>query len=148
MATRRPRPLHSATDVPVVLVDEIIEDMGQRLAGSPEARRCEGLSFCFTITDRSVAPALYAVGPDGHVSVRRAPGAATFTFSGPVGAYDAVLRGQESALGALLRGRIRLNGSLVRIRSLLRMMPAVNRAYVEAREQMIERHSARYDFRF
>jgi len=57
MGQRAPRRivLSSATDLPVELVDEVIEEMATRMSGSDEARRCDGLSFTFTVVDHSVA---------------------------------------------------------------------------------------------
>jgi hypothetical protein len=151
MSPRAPRRviLASALEMPVELVDEVIEEMAERMSGSEEARRCDGLSFTFTVSDHPVAPARYAVGRAGRVRLTRDdPTPASFHFTGPAATFDSVLRGQSNALAALLRRRIHLSGSLSHVRQLLRLMPTVHRAYEEARQGMMERHSERYDFRF
>jgi hypothetical protein len=141
--------LASATELPVELIDEVIEEMAVRMSGSAEARNCDGLSFTFTVSDHSVAPARYAVGRGGRVGLTRAdPAPASFHFSGPADVFDTVLRGRQNALAALLRRRIHLSGSLSHVRQLLRMMPSVHRAYEDARQGMIDRHTDRYEFRF
>ena len=140
----------SATEIPADMVDEVIEEMAERLDGSPEARSCDGLSFAFTILDHSVLPARYAVTRRGRVVLTRDdPSPASFHFAGPADAFDTVLRGRQSPLGAVLRRRIHLrSGSLSHFRQLLRMMPAVNRAYEDSRTGLIERYAELYDFRF
>lgn len=151
MAQRPSRPvvLRSATELPVALVDEVIEAMAASMSGSPEARRCDGLSFAFTVNDHPVAPARYAIGRGGRVRLTRAdPTPATFHFTGPAAVFDTVLLGEQSAVMALLRRRIQLHGSLSHVRDLLRMMPSVSRAYTEAREGLVERYAEEYDFRF
>jgi len=141
--------LSSATDLPVELIDEVIEEMAERMSGSSEARRCDDLSFTFTVSDHTVAPARYAVGRGGRVRLTRDdPTPASFHFTGPADVFDTVLRGHQSALTALLRRRIQLSGSLGHVRQLLRMMPSVHRAYEAARQGMVDRHADRYDFRF
>jgi putative sterol carrier protein len=141
--------LRSASQVPPGMVDEVVDDMATRMRGSAEARSCEGLSFVFEITDIEVQPARYAIGARGAVRLSRgAAGAATFHFTGPAEAFDGILRGQHSALAAILGRRIRLHGSLFHLRQILRMMPAVHRAYNEARDALIDRHADDYDFRF
>lgn len=140
--------LRSAADVPVALLDEVIEDMARRMNGTEEARRCDGLSFTFVVADRRLAPAHYAVGTRGHVTVVRSALPATFTITGDSHVYDAVLRGHRSAVMAIVRGHVHLHGSLSHILSLLRMMPAVERAYRDAREALIRRHADRYEFAF
>lgn len=145
----RPRVLRSAAEVPIALVDEIIEDMAERMSGTDEARRCQGLSFRYRVTDRRIAAARYDVGAGGSISLSRDDkGSCTFTFTGESEAFDQILRGQANALAAVMTRRVHMHGSLWHIRGLLRMMPAVNRAYSDAREAMIARHADRYDFRF
>lgn len=151
MGERAPRRvvLYSATEIPAELVDEVIEEMAARMSGSEESRRCEGLSFTFTVSDHLVLPARYAVGRAGRVRLTRDDATpASFHFKGPADVFDGVLRGHHNALAALLRRRIELSGSLGQVRQLLRMMPSVHRAYEDARQGMIERHAQRYDFRF
>lgn len=139
----------AATDLPTELVDEVIEEMAARMSGSAEARSCVGLSFAFSVVDHPVAQARYAVGGQGRVRLTRDDATpATFHFSGPAQTFDLVLSGRQSAVGALLRRSIRLQGSLTHVRQLMRMMPSVHRAYNQARVGLVERHSARYDFRF
>ena len=145
----RRRVLRSASEVPAALVDEIIDDMAARMSGSPEARNCEGLSFSFEIEDLGVRPARYAVGGRGLVRLSRGGRAAsTFSFTGPAEAFDRILRGQQNALTAILGRRIRLRGSLLHLRQITRMLPAVHRAYNDARDALIERNRDGYDFRF
>lgn len=123
--------------------------MAERMTGTEEARKCEGLSFSYRVIDRRVALARYEVKPRGRIVLTRNDSSpATFSFSGGADAFDQVLRGQGHAFTALMTRRIQLHGSLFHIRGLLRMMPAVNRAYSDAREAMIQRHAERYDFRF
>jgi len=151
MGQRAPRRvvLYSAAEIPAELVDEVIEEMAARMTGSEEARRCDGLSFTFSVTDHPVLPARYAVGRGGRVRLTRDdPTPASFHFKGPADVFDSVLRGNQSALAALLRRRIELSGSLGQVRQLLRMMPSVHRAYEDARQGLIERHAQRFDFRF
>lgn len=146
---RRRRVLHGASEVPVPLVEELVEDMAVRMAGTDEARKCAGLSFTYVLEGRRLPRYRYAVGDGGRVSLTRDDASSsTFTFVGDVDTFDSVLRGQTNALKALLTGRVRLHGSLWHIRGLLRMMPAVERAYTQARAAMFERHQDRYDFRF
>ena len=148
---QRPRRivLRSATELPAALIDEVIAEMATSMSGSPEAKKCEGVSFIFAVSDHPVAPARYAIGRGGRVRLTRDdPAPATFRFTGPVAAFDAVLLGRQNALMSLLRRRIHLHGSLAHIRDLLRMMPSVTRAYSQARSDMMERHSGEYDFRF
>lgn len=138
----------SPSQVPAALVDEVVVDMSVRMAGGPEARRCSGLSFAFEITDRPVRVARYAVGEDGAVSLTRvATEPATFHFKSDARTLDETLLGRSSAIGAIVARRIAMRGSMFRIRGILRMMPAVNRAYAEARQAMMQRHAGRYDFR-
>lgn len=138
-----------ATDLPVELVDEVIEEMAARMSGSAEARSCTGLSFAFTVTDHPVLPARYAVGQRGRVTLTRDDDTpATFHFESTAETFDMVLSGQQNALVAVLRRRIRLQGSLPHIRELMRMLPSVHRAYSQARLGLAERHAERYDFRF
>ena len=145
----RRRILQSAGEVPIALIDEVIDDMAARMAGTEEARKCEGLSFSYRVSDRRVALARYDVQPRGRIVLTRNDSSpTTFSFSGGAEAFDQVLRGQAHALTALMTRRIQLHGSLFHIRGLLRMMPAVHRAYSDAREAMIQRHADRYDFRF
>jgi hypothetical protein len=147
--TPRRRILQSAGEVPIALIDEVIDDMAARMAGTQEARKCEGLSFSYRVTDRRVSLARYDVQPRGRIVLTRNDSSpTTFSFSGAADAFDQVLRGQAHALTALMTRRIHLHGSLLHIRGLLRMMPAVHRAYSDAREAMIQRHADRYDFRF
>jgi hypothetical protein len=128
---------------------EMIENMAALMHGSHEARQCEGLSFTFSVSDRRLPNARYAVGARGAVSVSRDDHRpSTFTFTGETDRFDAVLRGMDSAIVALVRRRVHLRGSMSHILSLLRMMPAVTRAYNQARETLIERYAAMYDFRF
>jgi putative sterol carrier protein len=146
---RRRRVLHGATDVPSALIGEIVDDMASRMDRSDEARQCAGLSFSYVVSDRRLPVYRYEVAEGGRVTLAhddRRP--STFTFSGDAETFDAVLRGLANPLKALLTGRVRLHGSLWHIRSLLRMMPAVERAYTQAREDMIQRHQDSYDFRF
>jgi hypothetical protein len=139
----------SASDMPAALVDEVIEEMAERMSGSTEARSCAGLSFTFSVVDLAVAPAHYSVGAAGRVRLTRDDATpSTFHFTGPAQAFDVVLSGRQSALAALLRRSIRLQGSLTHVRQLLRMMPSVHRAYNQARADLVARHSAGYDFRF
>ena len=146
--TRR-RVLRRAGEVPVALVDEIIEQMASAMSGTDEARHCEGLSFAFQIGDRAVPRFRYAVARGGRVTLARGSREdSTFTFTAAADTFDDILRGRSNALRALLSGRVRLHGSLWHIRGLLRMMPAVERAYVASREEMMDRHADRYDFRF
>jgi putative sterol carrier protein len=148
-ARRRRRILRTAADVPKTLVEEIVDDMAARMDGSDEARDCAGLSFTYVVKDRKLPTYRYIVGPGGRITlVRDDPQSSTFTFVGDQITFDAVLRGQLNALKALLTGRVRLNGSLWHIRALLRMMPAVERAYTQSRDDMIRRHQELYDFRF
>jgi hypothetical protein len=141
--------LRSAVEMPAELIDEVIVDMAVRMSGSAEARSCDGLSFTFTVSDHTVAPARYAVGRSGRVRLTRGdPEPASFHFIGPAEAFDTVLRGQQNVFAALLRRRIQMQGSLSHVRSLLRMMPSVHRAYEDARQGLMERHAERYDFRF
>ena len=141
--------MHSATDLPAELVDEVIAEMATRMSGSPEARSCVGLSFTFTVTDHSVRPAHYAIGRGGRVVLTRDDASeASFHFSGRAEVFDTVLRGHQNALAAVLRRRIHLSGSLSHLRQLLRMMPSVHRAYEDSRQALMERHASRYDFRF
>lgn len=148
-APPRPRILRRAVEVPEALVDEMLLDMAKRMTATPEARRCDGLSFTFAVSDRSIPTSRYSVGARGRVSLTRGDDrVSTFTFTGETDTFDAVLRGMESAIAALIRRRIRLHGSFSHVRSLLRMMPAVTRAYNDARAALIERHQERYDFRF
>ena len=145
----RRRVLRSAADVPVTVVEEIADDMAVRLDGTAEARTCAGLSFAYVVSDRRVPRYRYDVGDGGSVTLTRRDAApATFVFTATVGTFDDVLRGRANALLALVTGRVRLQGSFLRIRGLLRMMPAVERCYVAARDAAIERHADRYDFRF
>lgn len=138
----------TATDLPVELVDEVIEEMAVRMSGSAEARTCVGLSFAFSVVDHPVAQARYAVDGNGRVRLTRDDATpATFHFTGPAQTFDLVLTGQQSALAALLRRSIRLQGSLTQVRQLMRMMPSVHRAYNQARVGLVERHAARFDFR-
>lgn len=149
MSRVRRTPVASPTDLPAALIDEVIEAMAALMSGTPEAQGCDGLSFAFTVTDHSVLPARYQVSRRGRVQLTRDdPGPASFHFSGTVAVFDAVLSGQSNPLAALLRRRIHLQGSLSHVRQLLRMMPSVHRAYGEARADMLERWSDRYDFRF
>jgi hypothetical protein len=148
LAGRR-RVLPSAAEVPASLVDEIIDDMAVRMSGSAEARRCQGLSFTFEISDIDIRPARYAVASRGAVRLTRSRTAAsTFSFTGPADAFDGILRGRQSALSAILGRRVRLRGSLLHLRQILRMLPAVHRAYNDARDALIERYRDHYDFRF
>ena len=148
-ARRRRRVLHGASEVPVPLIEELVEDMAVRMEATDEARQCAGLSFTYVLEGRRVPRFRYAVAEGGHVLLTRDDAStSTFTFTGDVDTFDAVLRGQANALKALLTGRVRLHGSLWHIRGLLRMMPAVERAYTQARAAMVERHQDRYDFRF
>jgi len=148
VVTRR-RVLRAAGDVPVEFIDEVVERMASSMSGGAEARRCDGLSFAFEIIDRPVARLRYGVADGGVVTLSRdSEEGSTFTFEGDAETLDDVLRGTRNALTAILGGGIRMHGSLWHIRGLLRMMPAVERAYVAAREEMIERHSDRFDFRF
>ena len=145
----RPHVLHTAADVPPALVDELIGDMRARMSLSPEARRCEGLRFAFELTDVDVAPALYSVGKGGRVTLRRGDTeGATFSFRAGAQAFDDVLQGRGNGFGALMSRHISMRGSLLHIRGILRMLPAVTRAWTEARTALIERHSDRYEFRF
>ena len=148
-ARRRRRVLHSAADVPTALVEEIVDDMAVRMSRTPEARACIGLSFTYVLEGRRLPRYRYVIGAEGAVALSRDdPSASTFTFSSDSDTFDAVLRGQSNALKALLTGRVRLHGSLWHVRQLLRMMPAVERAYSLSREAMLRRHEDRYDFRF
>jgi hypothetical protein len=148
-APRRRRILRSAAEVPSALIDEIAEDMAARMDGSDEARQCGGLSFSYVVSDRRLPIYRYSVAEDGGVSLARHDSQpSTFAFHGDADSFDAVLRGLSNPLRALVTGRVRLHGSLFHIRGLLRMMPAVERAYTQAREDMIRRHQERYDFRF
>lgn len=141
--------LRDASQVPPAMVDEIIVDMAARMSGSAEARSCEGLSFTFEIDDVRVRPARYSIGARGVVRLSRGAGvSATFRFTGPAASFDGILRGHSSALAAILGRRIRLHGSLLQLRRILRMLPAVHRAYNQARDALIDRHGDRYDFRF
>lgn len=141
--------LRSAAEVPIALVDEIVDRMAAAMSGSTEARSCGGMSFAYQITDRRMPLLRYAVARDGSVALTRNPDEdSTFTFSGAIDAFDDVLRGRSNALGALLSGKVKLKGSLWHVRGLLRMMPVVERAYLESRELMMDSHSDRYDFRF
>lgn len=145
----RRRVLRSAADVPIAVVEEMADDMAVRLDGTPEARRCAGLSFAYVVSDRRLPLYRYDVGDGGSVTLTRSDTApATFVFTATIGAFDEVLRGRANALLALVTGRVRLEGSLLRIRGLLRIMPVVERCYVAARDAAIERHAERYDFRF
>ncbi|HET9052429.1 MAG TPA: hypothetical protein VFO60_12065 [Candidatus Dormibacteraeota bacterium] len=145
----RRRVLRTAAEVPVALVEEIADDMAVRLSGTVEARSCAGLSFSYVVSDRRVPRYRYAVGEGGGVTLTRRDSApSTFVFTATVGTFDDVLRGRASALVCLLTGRVHLTGSFLRIRSLLRLMPAVERAYVAARRSVIDRHADRYDVRF
>jgi putative sterol carrier protein len=146
---RRRRVLRSAAEVPVALVEEIVDDMAARMSGTPEARACVGLSFTYVLEGRRLPRYRYEIGADGAVSLTRDDASAsTFTFSGDSDTFDSVLRGQSNALKALLTGHVRLHGSLWHVRGLLRMMPAVERAYSLSRDAMVRRHEDRYDFRF
>lgn len=148
-ARRRRRVLRSAEEVPAALIEEIVDDMAARMSGTPEARACVGMSFTYALEGRRLPRFRYAIGADGAVSLTRDDDApSTFTFSADSDTFDAVLRGQSNALKALLTGRVRLHGSLWHLRQLLRMMPAVERAYTLSREAMLRRHEDRYDFRF
>jgi hypothetical protein len=141
--------IRSAGDLPAVLIDEVIVEMADRMSGTPEARRCAGLSFTFIVTEHTVAPARYGVSRGGRVRLTRNGSApASFHFKGPADIFDSVLRAHQSALWALLRGRIHMRGSLPHIRQLLRMMPSVERAYAESRRGLIERHASDYEIRF
>lgn len=141
--------VRSATEMPAELVDEIIEEMATRMSGTAEARSCDGLSFAFVVSDHPVVPARYAVGRGGRVRLTRDdPTPASFRFTGPADAFDAVLRGRSNPLGAILHRRIHLSGSLGHVRQLLRMMPAVHRAYEASRQGLMERYADAYDFRF
>jgi len=148
-----PRPrrivVTAATDLPVQLLDEVIEEMAERMTGTAEARSCDGLSFAFSVTDHEVAPARYAVLRRGQVRLTRDdPTPASFHFTAPLEVFDVVLSGRQNPLTALVLRRIHLHGSLGQVRPLLRMMPSVHRAYGEARADLVERWSARYEFRF
>jgi putative sterol carrier protein len=141
--------LTSAAEVPVPLVDEVIVDMASRMEGTEESRRCAGLSFAFEILDLPLKPARYAVGEAGSIILTRSiTDGATFIFRAHSEVFDEVLRGHASALGAILSRRIHMHGSLLHVRGLMRMMPAVNRAYADARDSLVDRHRHRYDFRF
>ena len=148
MARPRRTLVVSPVDLPVELVDEVIEAMATLMTGSPEAQSCDGLSFSFTVTDHPVHPARYQVLRRGRIRLTRDdPAPASFHFSATLEAFDTVLSGRSNALAALLRRRIHLQGSLSHVRQLLRMMPSVHRAYDEARSDMLDRWSDRYDFR-
>jgi putative sterol carrier protein len=148
-APRRRRVLRTASEVPVALVEEVVEEMAVRMDGSDESRQCVGLSFTYVIEGRRLPRYRYVIGEGGTVTLMRGDDtASTFTFSGDADTFDAILRGQSNALKALLTGRVRLHGSLWHVRQLLRMMPAVERAYTQARGEMVRRHRERYDFRF
>jgi putative sterol carrier protein len=139
----------SPTELPVHLLDEVIEEMAQRMAGTPEARSCEGLSFAFSVSDHGVASARYAVVRHGRVELTRDdPAPSSFHFTAQLEVFDHVLSGRQNPLTALLLRRIHLQGSLGHVRRLLRMMPSVHRAYGEARTELIARWEQRYDFRF
>jgi hypothetical protein len=149
MSRLRRTPVEAPSDLPSALIDEVIEAMAALMSGTPEAQRCDGLSFAFTVTDQPVLPARYEVSRRGRVLLTRDdPTPASFHFSGTVSVFDAVLSGSSNPLAALLRRRIHLQGSLAHVRQLLRMMPSVHRAYGDARADMLDRWSDRYDFRF
>lgn len=149
MARPRRTLLASPLDMPVELIDEVIEAMAELMSGSPEAQSCDGLSFSFTVTDHPVLPARYQVLRRGRIRLTRDdPTPASFHFTATVEVFDTVLSGRSNALAALLRRRIHLQGSLGHVRQLLRMMPSVHRAYGEARGDMLDRWSDHYDFRF
>ena len=140
--------LRSAADVPAALVDELMAAMAQLMKGTEEAKRCEGLSFSFRLDDVAVRAARYTIGARGSVRLARDDGAATFSFHGPADGFDSVLLGRQSALSSILSRRIHMHGSLLHLRQILRMMPAVHRAYAQARADVQARHADRYEFRF
>lgn len=147
-AARR-RVIRSAAEVPPALIDGFIGEMAARLSRTPEARECVGLSFAFVSYDVDVMRAVYEVRRGGVVALRRGASLpATFTFVSDAGTFDGVLRGQRSAVVALLRRHVHLDGSLTRLRQLLRMLPAVQQAYLATREHMIEQYRRRYEFAF
>lgn len=145
----RPIVIHSAAEVPVPLIDDFIDEMAAHLSRTREARACSGLTFTFISSDVAVAPARYEVSRSGVVRVQRGTSLpSTFTFLADAETFDSVLRGRRSVLLALLQRRIRLEGSFSRLRTLLRLMPAVQAAYVASRAHMTLQHSGRYEFAF
>lgn len=146
---KRPCVLRSAAEVPPPVIDVFLTEMAERLSHTPEARACVGLSFTFVTSDVPVSPARYEVRRGGAIAMRRdARVPSTFTFLSDAETFDNVLRGRQSALVALLQRHIRFDGSFIRIRALLRMLPALQEAYGATRMQMIARNRQRYVFAF
>jgi hypothetical protein len=149
MTTPRRRTISAAEMVPRSLIDEMLEDMAVRLSGTAESKRCVGMSVAVALTDKSLPRARYEVRARGRVVLTRGGDApSTFSFTASAGTADNVLRGISHPLPAILRGQVRFHGSLWHLRQLMHMFPALQRAYVEARAELIERVSDRYRFTF